>query len=69
LCILGDPAVLEFKPNSSWPDIVYYHSFVQSNMGWKLHIVDKFSTGRNSAAQVQFNWLLGILLYLIFTQM
>lgn len=68
-CEPGDPAVLEFKPNSSWPDIVYYHSFVQSNMGWKLHIVDKFSTGRNSAAQVQFNWILGMLFYLIFTQM
>ncbi|XP_027842115.2 protein Skeletor, isoforms B/C [Aphis gossypii] len=68
-CEPGDPAILEFKPNSSWPDIVYYHSFVQSNMGWKLHIVDKFSTGRNSAAQVQFNWFLGILFYLIFTRM
>lgn len=67
LFISGDPAILEFKPNSSWPDIVYYHSFVQSNMGWKLHIVDKYSTGRSSAAQIQFNWILGIILYFVFT--
>lgn len=35
-------------------------------MGWKFQIVDKFSTGRNSAAQIQVNWLLGILFYFMF---
>lgn len=43
-CEKGDPAILEFTPNTSWPDIVYYNSFTQSNMGWKIHIIDTFSS-------------------------
>ncbi|XP_050530488.1 protein Skeletor, isoforms B/C [Daktulosphaira vitifoliae] len=55
-CEPGEPAILEFKPNTSWPDTVYYHSFTQSNMGWKLHIVDKFNAGISSASRVQIFW-------------
>ena len=36
----SDPAILIVTPNSSWPDVVYYHSYVQPNMGAKIHIVD-----------------------------
>lgn len=35
-------AILEITPNSSWPDTVYYNSFTQRNMGWKIHIVDSY---------------------------
>lgn len=35
-------AILEITPNSSWPDTVYYNSFTQRNMGWKIHIVDNY---------------------------
>lgn len=35
----SEPAILEVTPNSSWPDVVYYHSNTQSNMGWRIHIV------------------------------
>ncbi|KAK6633087.1 hypothetical protein RUM43_012830 [Polyplax serrata] len=48
-CEKGDPAILEVTPNSSWPDVVYYHSFTHSNMGWKVHIVDNLNT-RDSAS-------------------
>ncbi|XP_018573069.1 protein Skeletor, isoforms B/C [Anoplophora glabripennis] len=42
-CEEGEPGVLEFTPNSTWPDTVYYNSFTQANMGWKIHIVDSFN--------------------------
>lgn len=45
-CHAGDPAYLEITPNSSWPDIVYYNSFTQANMGWKIHIVDSYQVAR-----------------------
>lgn len=42
-CDNADPATLEVTPNSSWPDVVYYNSFTQRNMGWKIHIIDSFT--------------------------
>nr|CAI5865133.1 unnamed protein product [Callosobruchus analis] len=42
-CQPGDPGILELTPNSSWPDIIYYNSFTQANMGWKIHVVDSFN--------------------------
>ena len=42
-------AILEITPNSSWPDVVYYNSFTQRNMGWRIHIVDSYvKAGFNS---------------------
>jgi hypothetical protein len=41
-CDNAEPATLEVTPNSSWPDVVYYNSFTQRNMGWKIHILDSF---------------------------
>jgi len=34
---------LVISPNSSWPDLVYYHSFTHANMGWKIHVVDSYT--------------------------
>ncbi|XP_066138270.1 protein Skeletor, isoforms B/C [Euwallacea fornicatus] len=42
-CEPGDPGTLEFTPNTSWPDTVYYNSFTQANMGWKIHVIDSFN--------------------------
>ncbi|KAG5673657.1 hypothetical protein PVAND_003685 [Polypedilum vanderplanki] len=42
-CEGNEAATLEITPNSSWPDTVYYNSFTQRNMGWKIHIVDNFA--------------------------
>lgn len=41
-CIGTESAILELTPNSSWPDTVYYNSFTQRNMGWRIHIVDSY---------------------------
>jgi len=41
-CEEGSAAVLEFTPNVTWPDVVYYHSYTTPYMGWKIHVVDNF---------------------------
>lgn len=41
-CVGSDSAILEITPNSSWPDTVYYNSFTQRNMGWRIHVVDSY---------------------------
>lgn len=50
-CEEGEAGILEITPNTSWPDVVYYNSFTQSDMGWKIHIVDSFSY-RVSGAEI-----------------
>lgn len=57
-CTAGDPAYLEITPNSSWPDIVYYNSFTQANMGWKIHIVDSYQGARvpNKGMRIGGSW-------------
>jgi hypothetical protein len=57
-CDGTDGAILEITPNSSWPDTVYYNSFTQRNMGWKIHIVDSyvkanFNSGSNLLINIQ----------------
>ncbi|KAL1497150.1 hypothetical protein ABEB36_008156 [Hypothenemus hampei] len=47
-CESGEPGLLEFTPNSSWPDVVYYNSFTQANMGGKIHVIDSFNQRSNS---------------------
>uniref|UniRef100_A0AAR5PRQ2 DOMON domain-containing protein n=1 Tax=Dendroctonus ponderosae TaxID=77166 RepID=A0AAR5PRQ2_DENPD len=49
-CETGDPGTLEFTPNSTWPDIVYYNSFTQANMGWKIRVIDSFNQRVSSSA-------------------
>ncbi|CAH2058938.1 unnamed protein product, partial [Iphiclides podalirius] len=40
-CEPGEPAALALTPDSSWPDLVYYHSFTHSDMGGRIFVVDK----------------------------
>lgn len=54
VCDVGDPAILEITPNSSWPDTVYYNSFTHANMGWKIHIVDNFVRYNSGATTIFF---------------
>ncbi|XP_017782124.1 PREDICTED: protein Skeletor, isoforms B/C [Nicrophorus vespilloides] len=51
-CEEGAAGVLEITPNTTWPDIVYYHSFTQANMGWKIHIIDSFARSFTSSAAI-----------------
>lgn len=45
--------ILEITPNSSWPDVVYYNSFTQRNMGWRIYIVDNYvKAGFNSGSRL-----------------
>lgn len=39
----GSPALLTWTPNQSTPDVVYYQSWTQRNMGWKILILDDFN--------------------------
>lgn len=34
------PAIFKFTPNASTPDLIYYQSYTNYNMGYKIHIVD-----------------------------
>lgn len=38
------PAILQWTPNASTPDVVYYQSYTQRNMGWKIIVLDDFSS-------------------------
>jgi len=46
----GKSANLEVRPDNSWPDVVYYHSYTHPGMGWKINIVDRFNSGESSSA-------------------
>ncbi|KAK9722443.1 Electron transfer DM13 [Popillia japonica] len=48
-CEEGEPGILEVTPNTTWPDTVYYNSFTQANMGYKIHIVDSFNRHASTA--------------------
>lgn len=61
-CEEGEAGVLEFTPNSSWPDIVYYNSFTQANMGWKIHIIDSFYS-RSCASIIRGGGLIVMVLF------
>lgn len=43
--------LLVWTPNTSTPDVVYYQSYTQQNMGWKIVVLDDF----NGAAQMLAN--------------
>lgn len=42
-CDQGSPAILKWTPNASIPDLVYYQSYTQRNMGGKIFVLDDFS--------------------------
>ncbi|GAB0093554.1 protein Skeletor, isoforms B/C [Sergentomyia squamirostris] len=62
-CEPGDPAILEITPNTSWPDVVYYNSFTHANMGWKIHIVDSFSTNVGCSQRLEVILLFSALFF------
>ena len=41
-CETGNAALLQWTPNASTPDIVYYQSYTHANMGNKIIVVDDF---------------------------
>jgi hypothetical protein len=51
----GEPAILEVTPNTTWPDVVYYNSFTHADMGWKIHIVDSYTSASRSLPPIQMS--------------
>ena len=39
-CSFGQPGIVQWTPNVSTPDVVYYQSYTQRNMGWKIIVRD-----------------------------
>lgn len=39
-CLGGQPGLVQWTPNVSTPDVVYYQSYTQRNMGWKIIVSD-----------------------------
>ena len=39
--ITNNAAVLEFTPDASTPDEIYYHCVTHRNLGWKIRVIDK----------------------------
>lgn len=39
-CLQGQPGIVQWTPNVSTPDVVYYQSYTQRNMGWKIIVRD-----------------------------
>lgn len=58
LSCAGEGGTLIISPNSSWPDLVYYHSFTHANMGWKIHVVDSYT--KNGAIIHKLSLLIAI---------
>lgn len=38
--LVGQPGIVQWTPNVSTPDVVYYQSYTQRNMGWKIIVRD-----------------------------
>lgn len=52
-CVEGSAAVMEVTPNSTWPPIVWYHSYSRPHMGWQLRIVDRLPQLTSASAEVK----------------
>ncbi|XP_030768405.1 protein Skeletor, isoforms B/C [Sitophilus oryzae] len=67
-CESGEPGILEFTPNNTWPDIVYYNSFTQANMGWKIHIIDSFNQRTSGSSKSRLDFFSFFILLLLFVK-
>ena len=68
-CENGNAALLQWTPNASTPDIVYYQSYTHRNMGNKIIVLDEFAaaslisqlnspSSSNSSTMLMFNFIL-----------
>ncbi|XP_035666294.1 protein Skeletor, isoforms B/C-like [Branchiostoma floridae] len=44
-CRPGQSAQFTWTPDDNTPDLVYYHCFTHQYLGWKIHVVDEFTSG------------------------
>ncbi|KAL7580488.1 hypothetical protein ACA910_003620 [Epithemia clementina (nom. ined.)] len=38
--IIENAGVLQFTPDATTPDLIYYQSVTQTNLGWKMYVID-----------------------------
>ncbi|XP_025413670.1 protein Skeletor, isoforms B/C-like isoform X2 [Sipha flava] len=53
-CEEGNPDILNWTVAEETPDLVYYQSYSQTNVGWKIHVVDpgyKWNDDKNAATR------------------
>ena len=69
-CERGSPALLHWTPNASTPDVVYYQSYTQRNMGWKIIVVDDFASTftASSSTALTMNYFFLLILSFNFIQ-
>lgn len=68
-CEPGEPGTLEITPNTSWPDVVYYNSFTQANMGWKIHIVDSFVRSGGNTLETNLYFVVALISVVLVRQL
>lgn len=61
----GQAANMEIRPDNSWPDVVYYHSYTHPGMGWKINIVDRFGGLTSASHTIVSGFVLPIAILLI----
>ncbi|XP_066281067.1 protein Skeletor, isoforms B/C-like [Branchiostoma lanceolatum] len=44
-CMPGQAAQFTWTPDVDTPDLVYYHCFTHQYLGWKIRVVDEFTSG------------------------
>ncbi|GBP44131.1 hypothetical protein EVAR_81452_1 [Eumeta japonica] len=56
-CEEGAPGELVATPNTTWPDVVYYHSYTHAGMGGIIRVVDRYRrTSRTGGADSCNEW-------------
>ena len=57
-CEDGNAAILQWTPNSSVPDLVYYQSYTHRNMGYKIVVLDDFTlTYASSSSSIKLSFV------------
>lgn len=65
LLCTGEGGTLVISPNSTWPDLVYYHSFTHANMGWKIHVIDSYTKNGTQIIAHKLSLLIAIAIMLL----
>lgn len=62
-CEDGNAAILQWTPNVSTPDVVYYQSYTQRNMGYKIIVLDDFINSSSFKSKISHFLLISSVLF------
>ncbi|GFU22530.1 hypothetical protein NPIL_175341 [Nephila pilipes] len=65
-CSEGEPSILYWTPNASVPELLYYQSYTQRDMGWKIFIVDEIINAASSSVPIYWATTVACVLIAIF---